>query len=48
MKIKHIETKQIPVKVGFKLKDGGMMYFKATKVIRVRNNKETKQVKNNG
>ena len=35
-KFKQIKTKKIPVKVGFKLKKGGIMYFKATKVIRVK------------
>jgi len=33
---KQTKTKKIPVKVGFKLKEGGIMYFKATKIIRVK------------
>jgi len=35
--MKQTKVKKIPVKVGFKLKDGGIVYFKATKVVRVSN-----------
>jgi len=34
--IKRTKVKKIPVKVPFKLKDGGIVYFKATKVVRIK------------
>jgi len=37
-KIKHIETKKTPIRVYLKLKTGGVLCVKATKITRINKN----------